>query len=373
MGKKKKFKPILYYLSKCLNKKTLQAMVKFTVKKKCDAYAIDIPDDLSSSKNILFILPEDPIETLHQCINIISIITFFNSIHRSNIIFLCEEKITPYITHIQGVKRVIEYDKKDIYLFSNIIKHIQKQLLKEYIDLCLLLEREPNIGILSIIGNIQAKVRVTYADVGEFPFFNFRIKISKEHQYLTDQNCIMAEMLGAKRQSNLHWSVSNDMLNEIGLKFNELLIPEMTWLGGIDILFFYKNFGFQFTDKLIEKVRSQFSENWFLYTEYIPDNSYSIWLKKKQMPVITDITPSCQAALLTKIDLFITGKTPLFELANLLQKPVIGLFKKKEILRYCSQTPITIGIPYADDKKEELLNEMCKKVAIFFQSDLVGI
>lgn len=348
-------------------------MLKFTVNKKCGAYAIDIPDDLYSSKNILFILPEDLVETLHQFINIISIITYFNSKHKSNIIFLCEKKVTPYITHIQDVKRVIEYDKKDMYLFSTTINQIQKQLLKEYIDLCMLLEREPEISILSIIGNIRSKIRATYADVGEFPFFNFRIKISKEHQYRTDQNCIMAEMLGAKKQSSLQWSVSNDMLNDIDLKLKELLIPEATWLGGIDILFFYENFGVQFADKLIEEVLSQFPENWFLYTEFIPDNSYSIWLKEKQMPVIAGITPSRQAALLKKTDLFLTGKTPLFELAHLLQKPVIGLFKKSELLCYCSQTNIAIGIPYTDEKREDLLNEMCKKVAIFYKSDLVGI
>jgi hypothetical protein len=373
MEKKTKFKSVLYYVSKCLNKKTLQAIVKFTIKRKCGSYAIDIPDDLTSSKNILFILPEDPIETLHQCINIISIITYFNSIHKSNIIFLCEKKITPYITHIQEVKRVIEYAKKDLYLFSHTIKQMKKQLLKEYIDLCLLLEREPDISILSIIGNIQAKVRATYADVGEFPFFNLRINISKEHQYRTDQNCIMAETLGAKRQSNLYWSVSNDMLNEIDLKLKELLIHEMTWLGGIDILFFLENFGIQFSDKLIEKVVSQCSENWFLYTDFTPDNSYSKWLKEKQMPVITCFTPSRQAALLKKTNLFITGNTPLFALANLLQKPVIGIFKKNEIQRYCSQTASTNGIPYSDNEKEGLLNEMCKKIAIFFNSDLIGI
>jgi hypothetical protein len=374
MKKKTKLKSVLYYLTRLLNKKTLHALVKFTVKKKYGASAIHIPDDLSSSKNILFILPEEPIETLHQLINIISIITYFNSINKSNIIFLCEKNITPYITHIKDVKRIIEYDRKELYLFSNTIKHIQKQLLKEFIDLCLLLEREPYISILSIIGNIQAKIRATYEDVGEFPFFNFRIKISKKHQYRTDQNCIMAEILGAKRQSSLHWSVSNDMLTEIDLKFKELLIPERTWLGGIDILFFHDNFGIQFTDRLIEKIVSQFSENWLLYTEYIPDNYFSIWLKEKQMPVIAGFTPSRQAALLKKTDLFITGNTSLFELANLLQKPVIGFFKEKEMLRYCSQTPITVGIPYSDNnEKEELLNELCKKIAVLFKSDLVGI
>jgi ADP-heptose:LPS heptosyltransferase len=58
------------------------------------------------------------------------------------------------------------------------------------------------------------------------------------------------------------------------------------------------------------------------------------------------MTPSRSAALISRSDFIVTGKTVFFELANLLQKPVIGLFEKSDIERYCRQSSSTNGISF---------------------------
>ena len=360
--KKKLLKPLPYYLTKPLSGKVRAGFIKYLVYKKCGSYIIDIPDDLAAVKNILFVLPEDTLEALHQIVNILSIINHFNKTHNVHTFFLCERRVAPYFNNFQGSNSVIEYDTSERYLFSNHFSLLQKKLVKEYIDLCLFLERDPDLSLLYLIGQIQAKIRISFSDVGSFPFFNLQIKSTDRHSHLTEQNNIMSRILGAKLSSDIHWSVSKDTIDEIKVMLKESSIPETNWLGGIDAQLFYFKYGIDWMNNLIENLTAQSEKKWYLYTRDMPENSFFDWLKSKKMPVFSDLSPPRLAALLKKTDLIISGKAETFELSNLLQTTAIGLFEKNELKKYCKSTPHSIGIPYTNKPDEQTIKSILDRI-----------
>ena len=363
LERKKRLKPLPYYLTKPLSRKVRTNVIKYLVYKKCGSYIIDIPDDLAAVKNILFVLPEDTLEALHQIVNILSIINHFNKTHKVHTFFLCEKRIAPYFSNFQGVTTVIEYDASDRYLFSNHFSLLQKRLVKEYIDLCLFLERNPDLSLLYLVGQIKAKIRISFSDVGAFPFFNLQIKITDRHTHLTEQNNIISKILGAKLSSDIHWSVSKDTIDEIKVMLKESSIQETEWLGGIDAQLFYYTFGMKWLDTLLEKLTAQSNKRWYLYTRDIPEDSFFDWLKSKQIPVFSALSPPRLAALLKKSDLIISGKSETFELANLLQIPAIGLFEESELQKYCKSTPHSTGIPYSGNPDEQTITAIIDRLS----------
>lgn len=362
MKRKKKFKPLLYYLFKLLSKSKRSELIKSLVRRKTGSYALDLPDDLTASKNILFVLPEDPLEALHQVVNIISIINFLMQKNTVHIIFLCENKIAPYFKNIHGIQKMVTYESDQRYLFSQEFALIRKELQKEYVDLCLFLERKPDLSLLHLIGTIRAKVRVTYDGVSEFPFFNLHVKTSNQQLYRPRQNCVMAKNLGAKIEHKLQWSVSKEVITEITLMLKGSGITDDVWFAGIDSQYFFETFGSAWTQTLIKKLTETADKTWYLYTEDIQKPAFLTWLKSLNLPVFSDLTPSRQAALLYKSNFVITGKTALFELANLLHKPVLGLFEVKELPIHCKITATSMGISYTKKPDEQTITKICEQV-----------
>ncbi len=365
MEKEKKLRPPLYYVTKCLSKKWRTLFIKYLVKRKCGSYILDLPDDLSAVKNILFILPEDPLEALLQVVNIVSIINHFNKTHKTQVVFLCEKKVMPYFNNFHGVTSIFEYETSERYLFSHFFVELQKLLCKEYIDLCIFLERDPDLSLLYISCMVQANIRVAYNDTAPFPFFNFHIHTANNLIHQSEQNTAMARSFGAEIQSDLHWSVTKETVEEISVMLKESSIPETQWLGGIDAHLFYYSFGDSWTEKLIETLTVLEDKMWYLYVATIPEQSFLNWLKARKMPVFTDLSPSRLAALLNKSDLIISGRTMVYELAALLHRPTIGIFKEEELHQYCRLNSQSMGIPYLKKPDEETISRVIDKVTLF--------
>lgn len=351
-------KPLPYYLTKPLSKKIRAGFIKYLVHKRCGSYIIDIPDDLAAVKNLLFVLPEDTLEALHQIVNILSIINHFNRTHKVHSFFLCEKRVAPYFNNFQGAITVIEYDTSERYLFSNYFSQLQKRLAKEYIDLCLFLERDPDLSLLYLIGHIQVKIRISYAEVGSFPFFNLQIRSFDRRSHLTEQNNIMSKILGAKLSSEIHWTVSKDTIGEIKMMLKESSIMETNWIGGIDAQLFYYKYGISWLNNLIENLTLQSNKKWYLYTRDIPEESFFNWLKSKNIPVFSDLSPPRLAALIKISNLIISGKNEMFELANLLQTHAIGLFQQSELQKYCRSAPHSIGISFSNKPDENTIKSI---------------
>ncbi len=362
MERKKELRPLLYYFSLVLGKRLRTKLVKHLVLRKCGDHIIDLPDDITSAKSILFVLPEDPLEALYQIQNIVSLCMYFEDKHKIQAIILCEKKVSPYFSNLGIINSLIEYDKSERYLFSKQLKELHHDLHKEYIDLCIFLERYPDLSLLHLIGQLQPKIRVTYTEAGEFPFFNLRIKSGNQMNHRIEQNNLIAKTLGATLQDDLQWSVSEDKIEEITLLLKESSVPLDSWLGGVDARYCYYTFGPQWTEELLSQLYLIKNTTWYLYSHTIPEDSFLSWLKARQLPVFNDIVPARLAALLYKSNVVISGKTLFFELANLLKKPAIGVFNENEIDRYHRPTPQSIGVSYSKSPNEETISDVCRKV-----------
>lgn len=365
MENTKKIKPLPYYLTKLLSNNLRTRLIKFLVNRKCGDHIIDLPDDLSSVKNILFILPENLLDAIYQVQNIISIIGYFSKKHNVHTTILCEEKIAPYFNNLQGINTIMEYELSQRYLFSSQLLTLHKRISKEYIDLCVFLERYPDLSLLYLVGQIHAKVRVTYSEAGEFPFFNLRIQSVSRQIHKAEQNNLIARTLGAKLQKDLQLGVSRDKIDEIEIMLTDFSIATDAWLGGIDAQLFYFTFGREWTEDLITKLNLINNTVWYLYARSIPEHSFLAWLKAREMPVFYDISPSRLAALLHKTKLVLSGKTMLFELANLLNRPAIGLFQEQELNQFCRETSQSIGIPYTKRPDEQTILDVCQNIRKF--------
>lgn len=334
-------------------------VVRYLVKKKCNTIILHLPGDLESVNSILFVAPEDPIEALLQTTNIISIVTHFS---KARIMLLCEESVASFFKNISGIGDVIEYQKKERYLFSSELIHLGKMLEKEYFDLCCFLERNPDISLLHLMGLVHPQIRITYSGVGAFPYFNFQVQSRKEHEYRRDQNNVMAQMLGAQIHEDLQWTVSKEILEEIKIMIKEHGICAKTWLGGIDARFLYYTFGEEWTRDLIESLLNLDTGMWYLYIDTSVDDSFFQWIKSRRIALFSDFPLSRLAALISSSNLIISGKTFFYELAFLLHKPSIGIFHKNEINYYFRNSHWTRGISYNKISDEGLIENICSRV-----------
>ncbi len=362
MEEKKKFRPLFYYLTKCMSKSWRLTFVKYLVYRKCGSYILNLPDDLSAVKNILFILPEDPLDALYQVTNIVSIIHHFQKQHKAQVVFLCEKRVAPYFKHFQNISALYEYNMDDRYLYSRDMLELQRLLIKEYIDICLFLERDPDLSLLYLTGQIQAKVRVAYRDTGSFPFFNLHIQTGNPGKHKTEQNNIMATSLGAEIHDDLHWSITKETVEEIVVMLKQSSIAETEWLGGIDVGLFYTGFGKNWTEELINCLAAFDNKTWYLYVSGTPEHSFIQWLRARHMPVFTNLPPSRLAALLYKSNCIISGKGIFFELANLLQRPAVGVFKENELRQYCRSGSQSTSVSFIKTPDETTISEIRERI-----------
>jgi ADP-heptose:LPS heptosyltransferase len=335
-------------------------IVHYLVEKSCGSLVMHLPEDFNAAQNVLFIMPEDPLDSLNQIENFVSLIGFFRD---TRITIVCEKNVSAYFKNFSRIAVLFEYEKKNRYLFSKEMSSLQKKLSKEYIDLCICLERSPDISLLKIMGSIHAKVRMGYFCAGEYPFFNYRVKSTSQTDFTKDQNQIMATLLGANLKGNIRWSISKDALEEVSHRLKEFSLPPEADLVGIDAFYLYSTFGEQM-NQLLDATTKAFPERkWLLITSEIFDLHFLQWLQKLRIPVFNDHSASRIAAVLYKVSVFISGKSPLYAMANLLAKPTIGLFEKNDFNRYFKESPRMFGIVYTAKSVKEIVDEICKDMS----------
>ena len=140
--------------------------------------------------------------------------------------------------------------------------------------------------------------------------------------------------------------MARETIEEIVHMIHEFNIPSTSRLAGIDAGFFFTMFGEKWTRMLVNKLKALSAFAFYAYGDEQLDDAAYQFLHTLAVPVFAPMTPSRSAALISRSDFIVSGKTVFFELANLLQKPVIGLFEKNEIDRYCRQSPSTSGIAF---------------------------
>lgn len=346
-------------MTKVLGSRGRRWLVEFLVRDKCKPRLLSIPRDFVAARSILIVLPEDSLEALYQIPTVVSIASSFN---KRCVILLCEATVAPFFRRIQGVSSVEEYERSERYLFSEALGALSRELAESQIDICVFLERSPEISLLHLVGRIGAKVRMAYYGAAAVPFFNVHVKPSRENTYMADRNILMAEVLGVRLHRDIRWSVSKNMLTEIAHMIHEAALPDGSPLAGIDVQFMYYSYGRVWTDALVDRMTATGEPAWYLYVHGIPDQRFLKWLQSRDMPVFSSLSPSRVAALVYKSDLIVSGASTLFRLADLLRRPAIGVFEESVLRMYCRLTPRSVGIAYTGSPDNQTIDRLCENV-----------
>ena len=306
----------------------------------------------------LVILPEDPVEAFHQIVNYMQIAVYFET---ASFVIFCTGKVSAFFRYIHPEATVIEYDVAQRYLFSHEFDEQAKIFSKEEFDLCLVLEHAPDISLLFLAGKTAAAIRAGYTEAGAFPFLNMHINASPDKRYRSEQNCVLARALGATIEKKVHWSVSKEAQEEIAQMFHEFSIPSAARLVGIDVGLFYPVFGEEWTQALCNELKKNKTFSYYCYIAEELDESVSPFAASLGLPLFSKLSAPRSAALVARSTGIISGKSIFFELANLLKKPVIGIFEEKQSAIYCQQSAVTKAATYSSTPDRGVI----EKVVLF--------
>jgi hypothetical protein len=343
MAKSKLFGRTTYFFSKMLPSAWRISLIKWVVRVRYKAPAMAFPWDCAGIKKVLVILPEGPVDAFHQIKTYLGLKTLFKNAAFS---IFCTHENGLLFQQIHPEAVLVEYDISQRYLFSRDFHAREKHFHREEFDLCVLLEHSPDISLLSLAGKTASPIRAGYKGSGDFPFLNVHGNPSPARKYLSDRNFMIAQIFGASDKTRSHWSVARETMEEIAHMLHEFQIPATSLLVGIDAGFFFTVFGETWTGQLVNRIKTVNGFTCYVYNSGEPDDAAYRFLHACAVPVFAHMSPSRSAALISKSACVVSGKTVFFELANLLQKPVIGLFEKNEIARYCRQSPSTHGITF---------------------------
>ena len=295
-------------------------------------------------KKVLAILPEEPVEAFHQINNYLRISALFKN---ATFTIFCTQKVGPYFQQVHPQATFIEYDREARGLFSGEFDAWGNEFNKEEFDVCLLLERCPDVSLLYLAGKTAAPVRAGYYGAGDYPFINMHVNPSPKRPYRAEQNALMAHVFGAPDGIKMNWSVSKETIEEIKHMARELNISPSSRIVVVDVGLFFTDFGPEWTQHLCTALKATKGYACCLYIEGEPIDALSEFVSSMQFPVFSNLTASRCAALIVRSACIISGKSVIFELSHLLQKPVIGVFEKDLLSRYCQQSVLTKGIAYS--------------------------
>jgi len=346
---------------KLFGKSRTKSLLTFYFRKKFRKHNFSFPVSVTSIKDILVILPEQPLEILHQLKNLMSLVSTFRN---AKITVFCLDSSVSYVKLIPDIN-IVEYQKCDIDGFSSQLSNFTGQL-RDVFDICILLDRKPQLSILSLVGSTNASIRAGYHEAGEYPFLNLRTRASDAERYLTDKNCSVAALFG-KQTENLKISVAKKTLDEIDSHLREMHISSEHGLLGIDAAFFLNTFGKEWTERFIQNLQNKCRCTIYGFLNEEPSLHQSEFFKNLKIPFIVENSASKIAALVFRSNLVIAGNTIFYGLAATLDIPAIGFFKSNELVSYCPDSEKQKGLVCKDPPDSE-----CIKHAIQLSEKIIS-
>jgi len=305
-------------------------------------------------KKVLTILPEDPIEAFHQINNFLRISALFKN---ASFTVFCTREVAPFFKLVHPEAVFVEYEGKSRALFSKEFDAWGREFSGEEFGLCLMLERRPDISLLYLAGKTAAPVRAGYFGAGEFPFLNMQVNPSPKRPYRADQNALMANVFGASDRIKVRWSVSKETTDEIAHMARELAVSPDARIIGVDVGLFVPAFGAEWTRQLCAALSTNTTVTCLL-VEGEPSEEVSGFCASVKSPLFSNLSASRWAAIIVRSACIISGKSVLFELANLLGKPVVGVFEKDLCDRYCRECATTWGIPLSRSPGQDTIQSI---------------
>ena len=351
------------FLSSILPGPVRMSLLTWLVKRRHGTPGLVFPYGFSTPPKFLVILPEDPLAALHQVSGLVALAGHFRDAH---ITVVCQRLVTPFFRMLTAVDDFIEYDCRERYLFSKEFLRMGKAVAGMHFDACVMHDRSPHLALLYLCGQSASPVRIGLCGAGEYPFLNLTVRPSPDRSYSTDLGLLLAAMLGAKAQNKIRWTVAKEALSEVNLLLGEMKVAPSSRLIGIDAGYFLQAFGEKWTQSLVDKLRNRQS-TCYLFSHAEPDEKASEWLKRQDMPVFTNLAASRSAALVYKSEFIVAGATVLFELADVLHRPVIGILTEAQFGAFCRESETTRALRYADGKRpdQEVIDAVGRHITAF--------
>lgn len=330
-----------------IGKAGIYKLTSFILKRRYRVSPINFPVNVSEIKEILLILPEKQIDVLYQLQNVIGLASLFK---HAGVTLICERQTTSLVKMIPGLN-VVEYDCAASSVFAKEFTDIAREF-RGNVDICFLLDHKPDLPLLYLTGASAAPARIGYFGAGKFPYLNLQVSPSKFRKYIPEWNSSISDLFGAK-QVGVSWCVAPKVLDEIDHLLRESKIKRKGALIGIDAMFLLRKFGKMWADQFINRFKELNKGELYLYADQIISGSEQDWVKSQKLPVMTNLSESRTAALVSRSDLIITGNTLLYVIAGLLNRPAVGFFHETEIDSYCPQSAIHKGISFSGISEKE--------------------
>jgi ADP-heptose:LPS heptosyltransferase len=358
MRKSKFFGSYKSFLSSILPAHARLSFLGRRVERKYRAPQMVFPYDIGPSRRLLVILPADPLTALHQLTCVVALSSCFRGAH---IAVVCEKRVTPFFKGLAGIEEFVEYDREEQYLFSPAFDRIGKKVHAGMYDVCLMLDPAPNLALLYVAGQSAAALRIGLSGAGNYPFLNLHVAPADGRRYLTDRGLCAASVLGVPRRERPGWSVAKESDKEMRTMLQELNIDPGAGLIGIDVPSLAGKFGKKWTLSLVEVLRAKPRVCYFFAWDR-PDADMSEWMARQGLPVFADLPVPRAAALLAVSEIVVAGAGVVFELADLLRTPAVGLFTTEEFDSLCRESVTTKGLRIGDRPDEATIASVAQMV-----------
>jgi ADP-heptose:LPS heptosyltransferase len=331
MKKQNKSKGFRYLLSRMLSAQAAIGLIRLRYKRNLLSSIVEFPLDPGRFKRILVILPEDPLEALHQTSTVLSLGQLFGS---AELALLCTDAVADFFRLVPGITSINNYPVDDRFIFSKSTAMLCNALAHEAFDAAILLEKQPHPALLKVLAACKAPCRIGFYDSAEFPFVNIRIRPSGRMPYLSDFNSVLPRTIGGPVPKPLKWTVPKESLQEIRHLLKEHSINPELPLIGLDAGLFHRQFGPAWLETFLAHLSQIGTFSLFCAADPDSDPDTLLWFKQRGVGIIPPLSTARSAALIQLASLQITGNTVNYQLGFLLGRPVVGIFSRSELQTY---------------------------------------
>jgi hypothetical protein len=353
MNKKAKFSGrARQFFYSILGSKKTKSIIALYYRNKFRKQFFRFPVDPHSVSSVLIVLPESSLDVLYQLKNILSIMAVFT---KAKVTAFCPDTETSLLKMLPELE-IVEYPKEEPDRFACFSSFTRQ--FKNNVDICILLDRTPDISKVTFVISTNAPIRAGYKDAGDFPFLNLKVGANPDEHYLPQRNSMMAEMFGKGFESP-KFSVSKKLIDDVEHMLKEQRISDDAGLIGVDALYFLDKYGQQWFLKLIAQIEKDFSGKLYCYLSREPSQQEATFFTSEGIRCITPLSESRLAALVTKSSIILSANSVLYGFCAMFGINAVGLFNSSEYKNYCPDTPKLQGIVYEGKSDEQCLIELC--------------
>ncbi|KMQ52146.1 hypothetical protein CHISP_0827 [Chitinispirillum alkaliphilum] len=316
---------------------------------------ISLPSDLENVKSLLIILPLDMMELTLQMKNLSMLMSRFGD---CKTVFLCEENLAPFVSGFQN-SETITFQPEEKDLFSPEWKKLYSEV-SDLFDLCVMLEKNPDLSLLMLAAKTNAPIRVGYKKGNCSPFLNVCFNQNETEKTISERNCFLASTLGAKNKK-ANWSISKtttEALKQV-LKEHSLPVSSSSSLIGIDLYFLSQNFEKGWVEDLIKEIKKIPDIHLYSFGGINSQAPLPSWARESGIKILPPLSVPRTTALIALSRTIITGKTTLFGMCSLLSATAIGIFEEEELRFYCKGTTSKLkGIGYCNSPDHSTIEKI---------------